>query len=197
MAAGTAEPSTDKIERRRTRVNSKIGRLPPEIKAQVDEMLDDNSITFQEVSDWLKAQEFDISKGAVGRYSIRMNKAAQRVAENLEQTKHILDRIERNPDIDPAKAAQAVMMDGLMRRMSTAEDDFLELPLDKAGRLLASFRRVGVAERKLTFEMRSKIDLAFEELEHQLMDAIKSDPALAAQLRDILAKAKEKMVDDG
>lgn len=178
------------------RRSSKIARLPPEVRREVDDRIADSPITFQETSDWLKEQGFDISHGAVGRYAICMGKAAQRVADNLEQTKLILERIERNPEIDPAKAAQAVMMDGLMRRMSTAEDDFMELPLDKAGRLLASFRRVGVAERKLTFDMRGKLDLAFEELEHQLMDAIKNDPALSVQLREILTKAKEKMIAD-
>lgn len=183
-------------ERRRTRINSKIDQLPPEVKFQVDDMVANSAITYQEISDWLKEQGYDISRGAVGRYAIRVNEAAQRMAEQLEQTRLILDRIERNPDVDPAKAAQAVMASGIMQRVSTADGEFLEMPLEKAGRLLASFRRVDVAERKMLFDMRQKIDLAFEELEHQLMDAIKNDPALSAQMRDILTKAKEKMVSD-
>ena len=44
--------------------------------------------------------------------------------------------------------------------------------------------------------MRSKVDLAFDELEHQLMDAIKNDPALSIRLREILTEAKEKMIVD-
>lgn len=183
-------------ERRRTRINCKIEQLPPEVKTQVDDMVADMSYSYQEISDWLKKRDFHISRGAVGRYAIRMNEAAQRVAKSLEQTKLILERIERNPDIDPAKAAQAVMTDGLMQRMATAEDEFLELPLDKAGRLLAAFRRVNLAERKLTFEQRSKIDLAFEEMEVQLLQAINHDAALSEQLRSILSKAKESMMTD-
>lgn len=183
-------------ERRRTRINSKIDQLPPETKAQVDDMVADSSFTYQDIADWLKEQGYEISRGAVGRYAIRVNEAAQRMAEQLEQTRLILDRIERNPDVDPAKAAQAVMASGIMQRVSTADGEFLEMPLEKAGRLLASFRRVDVAERKMLFDMRQKIDLAFEELEHQLMDAIKNDPALSAQMREILTKAKEKMVSD-
>lgn len=96
-------------ERRRTRINSKIDQLPPEAKAKVDDMVADSSFTYQDIADWLKEQGYEISRGAVGRYAIRINEAAQRMAEQLEQTRLILDRIERNPDVDPAKAAQAVM----------------------------------------------------------------------------------------
>lgn len=183
-------------ERRRTRINSKIDQLPPEMKAQVDDMVADSSFTYQDIADWLKEQGYEISRGAVGRYAIRINEAAQRMAEQLEQTRLILDRIERNPDIDPAKAAQAVMASGIMQRVSTADGEFLEMPLEKAGRLLASFRRVDVAERKLVFDMRQKIDLAFGELEGQIMEIIKNDPALAPRLRALLLEAKEKMVAD-
>ncbi len=183
-------------ERRRTRINSKIEQLPPDVRLQVDDMITDASNTYTDISDWLKAQGHDISRGAVGRYAIRVNEAARRVAESLEKTKLILDRIERNPDLDPAKAAQAIMIDGLMQRMSTADDEFYEMPLDQAGRLLASFRRVNVAEKKLTFDMRSKIDLAFEQLEVELKSLIFNDPVLSEQLREILTKAKEKMVAD-
>lgn len=183
-------------QRRRTRVSSKIDRLPPEIKQQVDDMMLDNTISFQEISDWLKEMGFDISRGAVGRYSLRKTAAAERLAENLEQTKVILDWIERNPNIDPAKAAQMALTSGLMQRISTADEEYLEMPLDKAGRLLTSLRRVDVAERKLVFDMRSKIDLAFEQLENQIMDVIKHDPVLSAQLRDLLTKAKGMIADE-
>lgn len=184
------------MARRRTRINSKIEQLPPEIKQKVDDMISDMSNSYQYISDWLKEQGYEISRGAVGRYAIRMNEAAQRVAESLEKTKLILDKLERNPNLGPAKAAQALMTDGLMQWISTADSEIFEMPLDKAGRLLASFRRVDVAEKKLSFEMRTKIDLAFEQLESQIMDVIKHDPKLSAQLRDLLTKAKEMIADE-
>lgn len=183
-------------ERCRTRISSKIDRLPQALKAQVDGMLSDNTDSMTDISNWLKEQGHDISRGAVGRYALRRNKVAQRLAESLEKTKLILDHIERNPDIDVAKAAQALMSDGLMQRISTADDEFLEMPLDKAGRLLASFRRVNVAEKKLSFEMRKKIDLAFEEMESSILREINYDPTLSVQFREILQKAREKMIDD-
>ena len=44
--------------------------------------------------------------------------------------------------------------------------------------------------------MKDKADLAFAEMEGEIMKTIKSDPELAAKLRDILTKAKEMMLND-
>lgn len=183
-------------ERQRTRISSKIDRLPQSVKAQVDEMISDMSDSYQDISDYLKEQGHDISRGAVGRYALRMNKVAQRLSESLEKTKLILDRLEKNPELDAAKAAQALMTDGLMQRISTADGDFFEMPIEKAGRLLAELRRVDIAEKKLSFEMRKKIDLAFDEMEASILHEINYDPVLSVQFREILLKAKEKMMSD-
>lgn len=181
---------------RRKRIDCKILRLPPEIKWRVEDIIINQEMTFQGISDWLGGQGYEISKSAVGSYAYGMNRMAQSVADELAKTEAILDYIGRNPDIDAAKAAQALMTSGLMQRISTAEDDFLEMPLDKAGRLIASFRRVNVAEKKLTFEMRTKLELAFDEMESQLLEAIHHDPTLSAQFKEVLLKAKEKVTSD-
>ena len=73
--------------------------------------------------------------------AIRSNQAAQRVAETLQRTQAIAAAVEAHPDMDYTKAASMVLMDGLMQRVSTAEEDFAEMPLDKAGRLIASLNR--------------------------------------------------------
>lgn len=67
------------------------------------------------------------------------------------------------------KAASMVLMDGLMQRVSTAEDDFAEMPLDKAGRLIASLSRNATYEKEQkeleisTVELRKTV----EACEHQ------------------------------
>lgn len=183
-------------ERRRTRINSKIEQLPPDVKSQVDMMLADSSNTYEDIAQWLKAQDYDISRGSVGRYALRANQAAQRVAENLQKTRAILEMMERNPEMDAAKASQALMMDGLMQRLSTAEEEYLNMPLEDAGRLLASFRRVDIADKKLKLETRKKIDLAFEALEEKMLNIVKANPELSAKMRDLLIEAKEEILRD-
>ncbi|MBO3280991.1 phage protein Gp27 family protein [Intestinimonas butyriciproducens] len=186
-----------KAERRRTRVSSTIDRLPDDIRGQLDLKLTDPANTFSELSDWLKEEGYEISRSAIGRYSIRSNRAAQRVAETLQRTQAIARAVEAHPDLDYTKAASMVLMDGLMQRVSTAEDEFDELPLDKAGRLIASLSRNATYDKRVRQEMKRKAELAFEQMETELLEKVKQYPDLAAQLRDVLARARERVVADG
>lgn len=180
---------------RKKRSDCKILQLPDDVRLEVEDKIL-RCVRYTDISDWLREQGYEISKSAICEYAKDLNKSAQRIANDLEKTKAIIDCIEKNPDVDASKAAQAIMVSGIMQRISTAEDEFLEFPLDKAGRLLASFRRVDLAEKKLTLEQRKKIDLAFAELENRMMDAIKNDPALSPRLRSLLQEAKERMTTD-
>ena len=89
-----------------------------------------------------------------------------------------------------------LMMDGLISRLATAEDEFDELPLDKVGRLIASLSRTKVYKDRVRQEMKNKVDLAFAGMEDEIMKVIKSDPALAEQMRQILTTAKDMMLKD-
>ena len=186
-----------KTERRRTRVNSTIDRLPDDIKGRLDLKLTDTANTYEELSAWLKEEGYEISKSAIGRYAIRSTQAAQRVAETLQRTQVIAQAVEAHPDLDYTKAASMVLMDGLMQRVSTAEDDFQEMPLDKAGRLIASLARNATYETRVRAELKRKAELAFDQMESELMAAIKQHPELAGELHDVLARAREKVLDDG
>lgn len=183
-------------ERRRTRIRSSIDSLPEELRGQLDLKLADTANTYEELAAWLKAEGYPVSRSAIGRYAIRSNQAAQRVAETLQRTQAIAKAVEEHPDLDYTKAASMVLMDGLMQRVSTAEDDFAEMPLDKAGRLIASLARNATYEKRVRAELKRKVELAFEGLETDLMAAIKQHPELAAELHDLLLRAREKVISD-
>lgn len=94
-----------KAERRRTRVSSTIDKLPDDIKGQLDVRLADTSNTYEELAAWLKAEGYEISKSAIGRYAIRTTQAAQRVAQTIQRTQAIAQAVEAHPDLDYTKAA--------------------------------------------------------------------------------------------
>ena len=81
-----------KAERRRTRVSSTIDKLPDDIKGQLDVRLADTSNTYEELAAWLKAEGYEISKSAIGRYAIRTTQAAQRVAQLRSQESQVQPR---------------------------------------------------------------------------------------------------------
>ena len=183
--------------RRRTRVSSTVDRLPDGVRAELDLRLADTANTYSELSDWLKSEGYEISRSAIGRYAIRTTTAAQRVAETIQRTQAIAKAVEEHPDLDYTKAASLVYVDGLMRRRSTAVDDFADIPLDLAGRLLASFSRNETYEKRTRAELRKKAELAFDQLESELTAAIRQHPELSGELHSVLARAREKVLTDG
>ena len=68
--------------------------------------------------------------------------------------------------------------------------------MDKAGRLLASLARNATYERRVRAELKKKAELAFDQMEAELLKAIKQHPELAGELRNVLGRAREKVVAD-
>ena len=182
--------------RRRTRISSTIDRLPGDVRTQLDLRLADTANTYEELSSWLKSEGFEISRSAIGRYAIRSTTAAQRVAETLQRTQAIAKAVEEHPDLDYTKAASMIFMDGLIQRVSTAEDEYAEIPLDKAGRLIAAISRNATYEKRTRAELKKKAELAFDQMEAELMEAIRQHPELSGELHDVLARAREKVLPD-
>ena len=143
-------------QRKRTRISSKIDELPEELRLKVDVMLADTSNTYAYISEFLNSEGFKISKSSVGRYATRTNTATQRLLEAQAQTEKLIQVVKDNPEADYTEAAIMMMMSGLVDKVAMAEEEFSEMPLDKAGRLIAS----------------------------------------AGQLKAIMAKAKERMMQD-
>lgn len=183
-------------QRTRTRITSKIDELPEALKLKVDVMLADTSNTYAYISEYLKGQGYEISKSSVGRYASRTNTATQRLLEAQAQTEKLIQVVKDNPEADYTEAAIMMMMSGLVDKVATAEEEFNEMPLDKAGRLIASLSRTKVYKDKVRQDMKKKADVAFKEMEAEMMKVIKNDAESAEQLKIILTKAKERMLED-
>lgn len=183
-------------QRTRTRISSKIDELPEELRVKVDVMLADTSNTYEYISQFLKQEGYEISKSSVGRYATRTNTATQRLLEAQAQTEKLIQVVKDNPDADYTEAAIMLTMNGLVNKVAMAEEEFNEMPLDKAGRLIASLSRTKVYKDKVRQDMKKKADVAFKEMEAEMMKVIRNDSESAEQLKVILTKAKERMLED-
>lgn len=181
---------------KKNRVRSKIDDLPEDIKNEVDEMLADTSYTYLDIAVWLNERKFEISKSAVGRYALRTNNATARLLQAQQQTKALINVVKSNPDVDYTEATMQMLMSGLTEKLATAQEEFDAMPLDKAGRLIVSLSRTKVYKDKVKQDMKEKVDLAFEKLEEEIFAAIKGDVSLAKQLKELLEKAKARMMED-
>lgn len=183
-------------QRKKTRVSSKVDELPEGIRREVDVMLTDTSNTYQYISDSLKKQGYDISKSAIGRYAMRSSTAMQRLLEAQAQTEQLVKVVQKNPEADYTEAGMRLLMDGLINKLATAEEEFDQMPLDKAGRLITSLSRTKVYKDRVRQDMQKKADIAFKEMESRIMKIIRQDEEAAAQLRNILQEAKDRMMTD-
>lgn len=183
-------------KRTKQRITSKIDELPEDLRMKVDVMLADTSNTYEYISRFLKEEGYDISKSSVGRYATRTNNAMQRLLEAQAQTDRLIQVVKENPEADYTEAAILLTMNGLLNKVATAEEEFNEMPLDKAGRLIASLSRTKVYKDRVKQDMRRKADIAFREMESEMLKVIKQDEKSAEQLKEILAKAKERMMED-
>ncbi|MDO4307481.1 MAG: DUF3486 family protein [Eubacteriales bacterium] len=183
-------------KRSKQRISSKIDELPGDLRMKVDVMLADTSNTYEYISQFLKGEGYDISKSSVGRYATRTNNAMQRLLEAQAQTDRLIQVVKENPEADYTEAAILLTMNGLLNKVATAEEEFNEMPLDKAGRLIASLSRTKVYKDRVKQDMRKKADTAFRELESEMLKVIKQDEKSVAMLKEILAKAKERMMED-
>lgn len=183
-------------QKQRKRISCKIDELNEELKQKVNDMIMDTKYTYLEISEFLKTKNYDISKSSVGRYALRLNAASQRLVEAQEQTKALVNVIRKNPELDYTDAGLQILMDSLVKRISMAQEEFDEMPLDKAGRLITAISRTKVYKDKVKAEMKRKIDLAFEAFETEIPATIKKDPELAKQMQELLEKAKTRMLTD-
>ena len=183
-------------KRTKQRITSKIDELPEGLRMKVDVMLADTSNTYEYISQFLKGEGYDISKSSVGRYATRTNNAMQRLLEAQAQTDRLIQVVKENPEADYTEAAILLTMNGLLNKVATAEEEFNEMPLDKAGRLIASLSRTKVYKDRVKQDMRRKADIAFREMESEMLKVIKQYGKSAEQLKEILARAKERMMED-
>ncbi len=64
------------------------------------------------------------------------------------------------------------------------------------GRLIASLSRNATYEKRTRADLKKKAELAFDQMEAELMEAIRQHPELSSELRDVLAREREKVLPD-
>lgn len=183
-------------KRSKQRVCGKIDELPESLRMKVDVMLADVSNSYEYISAVLKEEGYEISRSSVGRYATRTNRTTQRILEAQAQTDRLLQVVKENPETDYTEAAILLTMNGLLNKVATAEEEWDDMPLDKAGRLIASLSRTKVYKDRVRQDMRKKADMAFKEMEAEMLKVIKQDEKSAGMLKEILARAKERMMQD-
>ena len=188
---------TEKI--RKPRSDSKMYQLPKDVLDQVNDMLLNENMKYSDIQHWLETEHhMKISLSSISNYAVKIYQAAQRVSDDLERTKFFIDYIGDKSELDASKATTAILKSGLLQKIATAEEEFNEMPVEKAGRLLVELNKSEIARERLELDYKKKTQLALEAFESNIMNEVKRYPEIREKFYCLFKELKEKMqVENG
>ena len=182
---------------RKPRSDSKMYQLPKDVLDQVNDMLLNENMRYSDIQHWLETeQNMKISLSSISNYAVKIYQAAQRVSDDLERTKFFIDYIGDKSELDASKATTAILKSGLLQKIATAEEEFNEMPVEKAGRLLVELNKAEIARERLELDYKKKTQLAFEAFEANIMNEVKKYPEIKAKFTAAFKELKEKVQEN-
>lgn len=176
-------------QRTKNRIKSRVDELPPEAREMLNTLLADVNWTYAEISAEMLKKGWEISRQSIGRYALRQNAVTRRLMEAHEQTTALLAIARKNQDVEATEIATAVLIDGLTQRIATAQEDFEDLPLEKASKLLIAVQRSAVYKAR----MRATRAQACRDVEANILarirEQVQGDPDLVARISAIVTAA--------
>lgn len=106
-----------------------------------------------------------------------------------EQTTALLAVARTNQDVEATELATSILIDGLTQKIATAQEEFDELPLEKAGKLLVALQRSAVYKAR----MRATRAQACHDVEANILakirEQVQGDQELVTRLSAIVSAA--------
>lgn len=184
-------------EKKRTRIRCKIDALPEELKAKVQEMLMDTSNTYLDIAMYLNEEGYEISKSAVGRYALRQNAVAKRLSEVQEQTRMLVEAVKQDPDVDYTEASMRMLITSLTEKIATAQEEFDQMDLAEAGRLIVSLSRTKVYKDRVKAEIEKRAKVALELFKKEVKAELAGqEPELSRRLLEVADRVATRMMED-
>lgn len=181
-------------KRERTRIRSRADELPEEARALLDGLLGDVTISYQEISDALKKQGYEMSKSAIGRYAMRTNRAAARLKAAAAQTQTLLEALREHQGLEISDIATTLIMDGVMQELATAgAEDYAAIPLPKLIDIAQKQERNAVYKSRLTRSDRARLDELQRALVGEMAGQIQDDPELVERIRSAAEQAAKRI----
>lgn len=182
---------------KKRRVHRRLDDFPPEAKALVDQMLEDPRTTYREVAEAVNERFGDISYVSIFRYANDAGKAKQRMIFLRQETEQLVAAMKDHQDIEAGEVASALIMDGLVRRIASADEEYEDMSLEKAAKLLVSLQRSAVYRTRTMEDKRRMMDKLEDLLLSQLKDQVQGDEALTEKLTGMVhASVQEVLADE-
>jgi hypothetical protein len=183
-------------ERERNRIKSRVDEFPEDIKQVLHQRLADVNCSYIAIAEELTGMGYEISKSSVGRYAMRQGGAAKRFKESAEKIKALAEVVKENRDIEASEVASSLLMDLLIERVATAQEEIDEMPLDKAGRLIVQMQRSAVFKAKFKLEFDKGYQEAVSRVKKELAEELQKEPELLARMVELAERVRTRLEEE-
>jgi len=148
---------------RKFRKRSKIETaIPKPVREQVDRLLVEGE-TYADVAGWLKGQGHDVSRSAIGRYGVRLEKKLASIRASTEAARIIAEAAPDDSDQRSAAVISLVQSDLFEAMLDMQDSGDMEAAdrvkvLSQAARAIAEASRASVAQKKWSEEIGRRLD---------------------------------------
>ena len=163
---------------RKPRSDAKMYQLPKAVLDEVNERIMIYNMSYSDIIAWLAGQGYKISRSSLSRYAFKVVESAQRIAD----------------DLDTTQATSAILKSGLLQKISSAEEEFNDMPIEKAGRLFVQLIKADADRKRTDYITKRKAELALDQMEADLLAQIRQYPDLTSQLKDVLNQARTRII---
>lgn len=177
------------------RKHNKVYSLPDEVRNEVDQMLLDTSITYQDISNWLfKEHGEGISKSTIGRYALDTKKLAGRLMETQARVKELVKVARQNQDDEGlTEGALQIAVHKLSEKIALIEEELDDLEPEKAIDLMIKLSRAKAYKDKVYADLKGEFQVAYEKFKESVYTELEQYPDIAQKLVEIADQTLEKV----
>ncbi|WP_113674070.1 phage protein Gp27 family protein [Vallitalea guaymasensis] len=185
-------------EKKHNRKHFKLDTFPAPIKKMALEMLETPTMTYMQVQKALAKEGYPISISSLSRYYADYKKLAQQYIEAREKMQVLVDEVKKNPSLDYAQVANNLVMQKLLKLVSTSTDDVLMegINLAQATKALAELQKAIVQVEKHNKQYEQGVEEAAARIELKVNEKLGNDPIIKERLAEIIEDVKSNLIKE-
>jgi non-canonical (house-cleaning) NTP pyrophosphatase len=179
---------------RTRRKHSKIDKLPDDLRAAVEQMLQ-SDFTYAEIVDYIKEQGFEISASSVWRYAQGLSANLQSLRMASENLRVMMEEIAKYPQLDTTEGIIRLLSHHVLEAIQhTPEEKWGALDpaelLKQAGALV----RAASYKQRVDIQNKSALEAGYDHVKTLVFEAMSRDePELYAKVSKYLERKKTEV----
>lgn len=175
------------------RKHSKIDKLKPEFKADVEEMIASGQFTYTEIAEYIYSNTGQtISLGAISKHAKRLALTLNTLRMAQENFKVVMQELNKYPDLNSTDGIIQLMAYKLFTSVEQVTDDDLKKsdPL-KLMKQAAELVRVAAYKKNLDLKNKEISEAGFDEIKSKFFSGLANDkPELYKEISDYIDEKK-------